>query len=306
MYDEKSPQGSNPPAQKAPVMLPPEILDKILEHIPTDRDGRPTLIACALVATWWTGPSQRRLFSSVSIYTESHQRWINSVVLPGPKTHLLQYVRSLKHFRSLVPGTTCLMRNLTKDCGGYFSALHNIHSLALSGIKMERTSEEGFRACFSAFRETLTDLTLRLFATSFSMFVTLVDYFPNIATLRLNAFALMPDEGPVPPLSRPLRGELHVRQSDPRCLEFINRLAKLDLEYEGLIFESRISVETKCLKNVLQVSASTVKYLRLDSTIQREHPYRTSLPPHALTWPHTFQTERLQRSVTFNNSESWD
>jgi len=287
-------------------MLPPEILDKILKHIPTDRDGRPTLIACALVATWWTGPSQRRLFSLVSINNGNYQRWMNSVVLPGPKNHLLQCVRSLKHIRSPVTGTTCLMRNLPKNSGGYLSALHNIRSLTLGTIRIERISEEGFHTCFSAFRETLTDLTLELFTTSFSMFVTLVDYFPNITTLRLSAFTLIPNEGPVPPLSRPLRGKLHVRQSDSRCLEFVNRLAKLDLEYEGLVFESPVAVEAKFLETILRISASTVKYLRLDSAIRREHPYRTSFSPRALTQPPTFQAERLRRSVTFDNSESWD
>jgi len=42
---------SRPPAQRS-VILPPEILDKVLEHIPTQGCGWPTLIECALVATW--------------------------------------------------------------------------------------------------------------------------------------------------------------------------------------------------------------------------------------------------------------
>ena len=239
------------------MTLPPETLDKILEHIPTDDYGRPTLVACALVATWWTGPSQRRLFSSVSIYNGNYQRWINGVVLPGPKSHLLQYVRSLEYFRGLPTEAVYPMRYLPEDCGGYFSALHNIHSLTLGFIKIEHISEEGFHTCFSAFRETLTDLALGQFAMSFSAFVTLVGYFPNITNLRLGMFMPIPDEGPVPLLSRPLRGKLLVRQFDSLCLEFFDRLAKLDLEYEELALDSLFSPETEFLETILQISSST-------------------------------------------------
>ena len=65
---------------------------------------------------------------------------------------------------------------------------------------------------FSAFRDTLTYPSLETFTASFSAFVTLVDYFPNITTLRLRSFELEPDGGPVPSLSRPLRGKLYVRE----------------------------------------------------------------------------------------------
>ena len=265
--------------------LPPEILDKILEHIPTDSEGQQTLIACALVATLWTGPSQRRLFSSVAISDGNHQRWMNSVVHPRPKIHLLQHVRSLHHH----PGENNIgvrysIRNLPTDSGEYLSTLCGLRSLTLINHKIEPISEEGFHTCFLAFRETLTDLNLWIFSTSFSMFVILVDYFPNITTLQLGPkFSLKLDEGPTPPLSRPLRGKITIRDTNPSCLEFFNRLAKLDLEYEGLAIEYCVGMETKFLESLLQISASTVKYLRLPFILQREHPYRTSPSLRVLT-----------------------
>lgn len=238
--DEKSSKGSNLPEPKTSVTLPPEILDKILEYVLTDgAEGRPTLIACALVATWWTGPSQRRLFSSVSIYHRNYRRWMDGVVLSGSKTHLLGYVRSLEH--SLTPNTKNMyqMRDLQKDSGEYLSALHNIHSLTLLRVRIEVIGGEGFHTCFSAFRETLIDLTLQTVVTSFSAFVTLVSYFPNISTLRLGLVKLVPDEEPVPSLPQPLQGEVRVFSSITcnklhRIIFLVNRMNDLNAFLQGV------------------------------------------------------------------------
>ena len=253
---ERSPQVSNLPGRNTPLTLPPEILDKILDHVPTNKEGRRTLTSSALVATWWTGPSQRRLFSSVEIYGNNYDRWMNGVVLSGSKTHLLKYVRSLWHFCGLY----YRMRELLVDSGDYFSALRNLHSLAFCNIWLEHLSEEESRICFSAFRETLTDLTLMTFGATFSGFVALVNYFPNITTLRLDSFVLEPDESPVPPLSRPLRGKLCVFDVQPGDLEFFNRFFQLSLEYEELVIDDSLSVFTE---TILQMSPSTIKFLRL-------------------------------------------
>ena len=177
------------------------------------------------------------------------------------------------------------MRDLPKDSGKYLSALRSIHSFDFVSLKIEPISTEEFHTCFSAFRKTLTHLSLSCFVTSFSMFVTLVDYFPNITVLQLATLdGVKPDEGPVPPLSRPLRGKIIVRDFHYNRLEFINRLAGLDLEYEELVVSSRFNfMRTKFLQSTLQLSASTVKYLRLTFGAGCEHPYRTPSVLRALT-----------------------
>ena len=159
------------------MTLPPEILDKVLGYIPTDNEGRQTLVACALVATWWMELSQGRLLSLVSINNDNHQRWIDSVISSPSKAHLLQYVRSLLHRRGAF-GFGYRMQNLPLHSGEYLSALRNLRSLTLSKIRIEHIGEEEFHTCFSAFRETLTFLSLENFVASFSAFITLVDYFP--------------------------------------------------------------------------------------------------------------------------------
>ena len=148
------------------MILPQEVLDNILEQIPADSEGRPTLIACALVATWWTGPSQRRLFSSVDIHERNYEQWMGGVVLFRSNAPLLGHVRSLSHSR----GPYYEMRHLPRDSGDYLSALHNLRSLKLRYIRVEHISGDEFRTCFSAFRESLTCLFLDNFATSFSLF----------------------------------------------------------------------------------------------------------------------------------------
>ena len=264
--DERSPQGSYPQDLNASVTLPPEILDKILEHLPADRQGRQTLIACALVATWWMEPSRRRLFSSVEIHESNYKLWMNGVVSSGSKAHLLKYVRSLSH--SSVPNITITygMRDLARDSGGYLSGLHNLQSLTMSVIRVEYISGGLFYTCFSAFRDTLTLLSLIHFTTSLGAFVALVNYFPNIKTLELFWPMLEPDEGPVPSLSRPLRGRLFLLNVIPNSLEFFNQFAKLDLEYDELAIDPDF-IGTEVLESALRISTRTVRFLRLTAEL---------------------------------------
>ena len=256
--------GQPDPSVWSPVILPPEILDNILERIPADNKGRLTLIACASVATWFTGPSQRRLFSSVNIHQRNYKRWMSGAVLSESKAHLLEYVRSLSYSR----GPYYEMRDLPRDSGKYSSALRNLRSLTLCNIAVGRISEEEFHTCFSAFRETLTRLSLDGFTTSFCEFVTLVGYFPNITTLQLRSFRLKPDEGPVPPRPLLFRGKLRISvQADSPT--FLNRFARLGLEYEELVIDtpSPTFSDTKLIERVLRISASTIKFLRLTAQL---------------------------------------
>ena len=249
------------------MTLPPETLDKILERMSMYYEGLRTLITCALVATWWTGPSQRRLFSSVEIDDENYQRWTDGVVHSGPKSHLLEYFYSLLHCRGYF-GIRYRMRDLPQGSAEYLSALRNLHSLTLSEIRVEHISEEGFHTCFSAFHETLKYLTLENFVTSFSAFVTLVDYFPNVTTLQLRSLTPEPDEGLVPSLSRPFRGKVLIRHYQSNFVDFLDRFAELDLEYEELVITSPPFADTEFAESALQISPSTVKFLRFTAELE--------------------------------------
>ena len=254
----------HPLDQKSSVILPPEILDKILEQIPESRERGRTLTACALAATWWTEPSRRHIFASVEIDESNYRQWVDGVVLSRSKDRLLEHVRWLWHSRGPGLGIRYQMRSLAQDAGGYLSGLRNLHDLALSGITVEHISEGEFHTCFSAFRETLTCLELKSFTTSFSAFVTLIGYFPNITTLRLRSLTLEPDGGPIPSLSRPLRGTFNVYEIRANFLEFLVRFSQLDMEYEELVIDSFSVLEARGFaETALRISPSTVKVLRL-------------------------------------------
>ena len=208
---------------------------------------------------------------------------MGGVALFGSNAPLLGYVRSLSHSR----GPYYEMGHLPRDSGDYLSALHNLRSLKLRYIRVEHISGDEFRTCFSAFRESLTCLFLDNFATSFSLFVTLADYFPNMTTLELRPLILEPDGGPVPSLSRPLWGKLRVHGDGTDALVFLNRVSKLDMEYEELVLDASLFMyaETHFVESGLQISPSTVKCLRL--TIEnRECEYnllaliKTACLPH--------------------------
>ena len=162
------------------------------------------------------------------------------------------------------------MRNLPQDYGEYFSALRNLHSLTLFNTRIENIDEYGFRIGFSVFRKTLTYLCLERSYMLFGVFVTLVDYFPNIRTLRLGAFVREPEAGPVPNLSRPLRGRVEI-YGGISCLDFLHRFARLDLQYDEVVIDTfNLVMEAKYLERALQLSATTVKILRLAVRLPRE------------------------------------
>ena len=110
-----------------------------------------------------------------------------------------------------------------QDSGEYLSVMPNLRSLTLHHTGVEYAGEDEFRTCFSAFRESLTYLSLETFATSFSAFVTVADYFPNITILQLCSFELEPDEGPVPSLSHPFGGRY------TSTFKIISRSSRIDL-----------------------------------------------------------------------------
>ena len=200
---------------------------------------------------------------------------MDGVVLSGSKTHLIGYARSLWIFHGALFGSKYRMRDLLQDSREYSSALCNVRTLILVNIGVEHIGEGGFHTCFSAFRETLTFLFLEFFSTSFSAFVSLVDYFPNLTALRLRSFDVEPDEKPVPTLSRPLRGKLYIQttQGDPSELKFFGRLAKLDTEYEELVIDAGSlfpSRRKKFVESILQISTRSAKYLKLAIEPERE------------------------------------
>ena len=67
---------------------------------------------------------------------------MSAVVLSGSETHLLEYIRLLRHCRILDMGSVYSMQNLLKDSGEYLSALCNVRSFKLAKIRIEHIKTE--------------------------------------------------------------------------------------------------------------------------------------------------------------------
>lgn len=88
---------------------------------------------------------------------------------------------------------------------------------------------------FSAFQHTLSSLSLIALSITWSTFVALVGYFPNLRALAIIGTSLRVDDRPVPHIPHPLRGRLFIDLTSKRDLDLpIDRFPGLGLEYEEL------------------------------------------------------------------------
>ena len=133
----------------------------------------------------------------------------------------------------------------------------NISAASPCSTPGSNTSPGPLPYLFLSILGTLTYFSLVVFNASLSTFETLVDYLPNIRILKLRSFVLEPDEKPVVVFTA--LEKLYVDYIHPDRLEFFNKFAKLELEYEELKVGS-LSSEAVFLESALQIRANTVKY----------------------------------------------
>lgn len=273
--DKQSPQGSDPSDSNTFLTIPPEILDKILEYHGSPHKQRgATGPDCMRFGGYLVGRAQSKTPLLLNHNPRAQPPALDEQCRPlwiqGAPSQIRSFIVAS---RRLNTGSKYPMGDLARDSGEYLSALSNLHSLTFYNTRVEHIGEDQFHTCFSAFRETLTCLTLGAVATLFGAFVALVDYFPKVTTLRPRSFVLEPDEGPVPPLSRPLRGKLHVTCIRTDRSDFFDRFAELDLEYEDLeidYFVLSTAAKSEFLQSALQISKTTVKSLRMVTEFRRE------------------------------------
>ena len=233
--------------------LPQEILDEILSHLPPDDDL--SLHQCSLVSKSWLEPSRRRLFSDIRIGEEHHQRWLDKI--SPANTGLLRHVRSFTYFPELFhhdyprPGI-CALRD-------YLPSLCQLRALTFSDLHIEPTISENLEI-FTAFRQTLSSLSFNQVRITWSAFVALIGYFPNLRKLDVQMSWFMVDDSPVPQLSHVLRGTLLV--SNYRFIDtepFIDRLHTLKPEFDELViiwdYDHRLAAAV----------GPSLKYLSVDS-----------------------------------------
>ena len=212
--------------------LPPELLDKILSYLPSD--GQQSLRNCSLVAKSWLSPCRRHLFKAVYIRTTTLKSWRDNI--PPTNDGLLQHVRTLGY----ISDNRCMQRGCWPEIyvnvpWDYFPSLRQLQHLYLGSVRLP-SSIYWATWMFSAFRHTLSQLTLGSCDITTCAFVTLINYFPNLNRLDLACPLLKVDAKSPSPLSRPKLGQLRISKVFESGLRLLDRLSELGLAFDEIIF----------------------------------------------------------------------
>jgi len=239
--------------------LPHELLDEILSYLPSD--DRNSFRACSLVARSWVSPARRRLFSSVVITARNYQSWKDHI--SPANNDLLGHVRSLLYFTVL---RSSGWRQLSfNDFIDYFHSFHHLQHLTLCGMHIGSDISERLEV-FSAFRLSLLSLSLRTLVLTWSAFVAIVDYFPNVRDFTVSHIIWDIHHRQPSPLSRPMRGRLSIDMHKYRGLPILaDRLSGLGVECDELLILGSLDPgpSTPHYQRIVDACGKSVKRLRL-------------------------------------------
>ena len=228
--------------------------------------GRQT--GSTIVAKLFAGreiPSRRRLFKTVEIRDTTFRQWLDTI--PPANAELLRHVRSLSYIvdnkargRSRQPeGRVDVLRD-------YLPSFHCLHHLSLSSTyipsDISRQTE-----IFSAFRQSLSRLSLKCCTVTISALVALINCFPSLDCLDLHYITHEADGEPASRLCRPLIRKLHISSFHDRGLDILNRLSELGLVFEELVIGGWSSqADSHTLSRIVDSLDINVKRLRLLET----------------------------------------
>ena len=198
--------------------LPQELLDQVFSFIRWG-GARYDRQSFSLVSRSWLECSRRRYFSHITIDTRNYERFLDAV--SPTNTALLAHVHSL----------TCFVQAISRyrdvrALEDYLPSLSQLQRLTFCNM----TIIPGCLGLFSAFRHTLSSLTLKEDSIAWNTFVSLVGYFPNLRNLEISNCSV--DDQPAPHPPRPLYGRLSLRSYSPLLsggLHLTNRLTELQI-----------------------------------------------------------------------------
>ena len=134
---------------------------------------------------------------------------------------------------------------------------------------------------FSAFRHTLSRLTVGCCGATTSALVTLLNYFSGLDRLDLIYLLHEVDYKPAPPLSRPLVRELRISEFYPhRCgLDIFEELSELGLRFDEVVVDGQTQVPLSALSRIIGTLGVKSKRLKLLQPFEQRmyvSPSRTS------------------------------
>ena len=169
------------PSSSEPLTMniPRELLDTILSNFPPDdQSSFPTLRSCSLVSKSWLEPSRRLLFANVSITPKNYPRWLENI--PPTNTGVLRHVRSLM-FSSPRHELPAPRIGVPRE---YLPSLPQLRALSFHNVGIEHIVPEHIDS-FSVFQHTLSSLSISHLSFTWSAFVTIIGYFPNLMALEV-------------------------------------------------------------------------------------------------------------------------
>lgn len=206
-----------------PMSLPPEITDRIIDFVDTQRTHR----ACSLVAKSWVARSRLHLFHDVVLF--SHRRW--QKIMPAGDASPAKYTRKL----TLAQGVTPRGRWINTDnLYPFLPHLHdfrNVESLVLDGWVPSGFSEGGLKKYFSHFGEHLRSLELAGERMTPDSFLILLGHLPNLEDLSLKERVEGTKTDRVLSISPKLSGRLTIRAHSASVFSV---LCKLPLRFREI------------------------------------------------------------------------
>lgn len=241
--------------------IPRELFEEILSYLsPDNQYDQWWLQNCSLVAKSWANPCRRRLFKTVNICDETLLSWLDSI--PPTNDELLRHTRSLSYVTNTSGwhfGEHCV--DVLRD---YLPSFHQLQHLTLSSVQVPSDISEQVDM-FSAFRHTLSRLSLGNCYVTTSALVTLVNYFPRLDRVDLLYLWNGVDDEPAPPISHPPMQELHVSEFYPHRDAFhtFHRLSELGPLFDEVVLEGRSQVLLSELSHIAGTLGVNTKRLRL-------------------------------------------
>ena len=255
--------GKRPPAATS---LPQELIDEILSYLPLDDEhGKQSLRNCSLVSSRWINPCRRHLFKTIEIQDTNLQSLLDSV--PPANDGLFQHVHSLTYIVR-VGNISPPLEYPIDTLRDYLPFLHRLQHLSLSSLLLSpRVSQQV--DLFSAFRHTLSWLSLSHCRVTISAFVALINYFPNLDRLDITHIVRWVDAKPVPPLSRQIIGQLHIFELYRTGFGLFDQLSAAGLAFDEIVFGEHPQVPLLSFERTVGAVGANVKHLRLLKPLQR-------------------------------------
>lgn len=233
-----------------------ELLDEILSYLPSD--DKQSFRNYSLVAKSWISPSRRRLFEKVRLDMATLQLWRNRI--PLADNGLLQHVHSSTYYVDVIGGyrPECYV-SVFRD---YFPFLHQLWYLSLGYMHLPSAISQEIEI-FSAFRHTLSRLSLVNCIVTINALVTLINYFPNLNYLEFNNLFCEADSKPASPLLRPLLGQLRISHFYGGNYGLLDQLSELGLVFDEIVFYDYIFISMLSLERIVNTVGTNAKRLRL-------------------------------------------